>query len=104
MQKIDFGGDERDRTADLLLARQALSQLSYTPTIKELKIIKNKQNFTDCKDKLNINSLLKSIKYFLVGISGFEPETSSLSGTRSNQLSYMPISITTKMIFQKKSK
>ena len=25
------GGDKRDRTADLLLARQALSQLSYTP-------------------------------------------------------------------------
>ena len=26
-----FGGDKRDRTADLLLPRQALSQLSYTP-------------------------------------------------------------------------
>ena len=26
-----FGGDEQDRTVDLLLARQALSQLSYTP-------------------------------------------------------------------------
>ena len=25
------GGDSRDRTGDLLLARQALSQLSYTP-------------------------------------------------------------------------
>ena len=25
------GGDKRDRTADLLLAKQALSQLSYTP-------------------------------------------------------------------------
>ena len=25
------GGDERNRTADLLLARQALSHLSYTP-------------------------------------------------------------------------
>ena len=30
-QKI--GGDERDRTADPLLARQVLSQLSYTPTV-----------------------------------------------------------------------
>ncbi len=28
-----LGGDERDRTADLLLAKQALSQLSYTPMI-----------------------------------------------------------------------
>ena len=26
-----FGGGNRDRTGDLLLARQALSQLSYTP-------------------------------------------------------------------------
>jgi hypothetical protein len=29
-----FGGGERDRTDDLLLAKQALSQLSYTPTGK----------------------------------------------------------------------
>ena len=28
-----YGGDERDRTADPLLARQVLSQLSYTPTL-----------------------------------------------------------------------
>ena len=28
----DFGGGKRDRTADLLHAMQALSQLSYTPT------------------------------------------------------------------------
>ena len=29
---VSFGGDKRDRTADLLNAIQALSQLSYTPT------------------------------------------------------------------------
>ena len=29
----DFGGDKRDRTADLLNAIQALSQLSYTPEL-----------------------------------------------------------------------
>ena len=28
---ISFGGGKRDRTADLLHAMQALSQLSYTP-------------------------------------------------------------------------
>ena len=28
---MSFGGDKRDRTADLLNAIQALSQLSYTP-------------------------------------------------------------------------
>ena len=33
--KLSFGGDKRDRTADLLNAIQALSQLSYAPiTIK----------------------------------------------------------------------
>jgi hypothetical protein len=51
-----FGGAKRDRTADLLLARQALSQLSYGP-------IKG-----------------------MVGLSGLEPPTSPLSGVRSNQL------------------
>ena len=30
---FSFGGGERDRTDDLLRARQALSQLSYTPQI-----------------------------------------------------------------------
>ncbi len=28
---MPFGGDERDRTDDPLLAKQVLSQLSYTP-------------------------------------------------------------------------
>jgi hypothetical protein len=28
---INFGGAERDRTADLLVANEALSQLSYSP-------------------------------------------------------------------------
>ena len=31
MRPLSFGGDKRDRTADLLNAIQALSQLSYTP-------------------------------------------------------------------------
>ena len=29
------GGDKRDRTVDPLLARQVLSQLSYTPTLRD---------------------------------------------------------------------
>ena len=32
-----YGGDERDRTDDPLLAKQVLSQLSYTP-ITDLKL------------------------------------------------------------------
>ncbi len=31
----------------------------------------------------------------LVGVTGIEPVTSSLSGTRSNQLSYTPIALPT---------
>ena len=31
--KQEPGGDKRNRTADLLLARQALSQLSYAPIL-----------------------------------------------------------------------
>ena len=60
------GGDEQNRTVDPLLARQVLSQLSYTP----------------------MGSLLKDS---LVGSSGLEPPTSRLSGVRSNHLSYEPV-------------
>ena len=31
--RINLGGDEESRTPDPLLARQVLSQLSYTPTV-----------------------------------------------------------------------
>ena len=60
------GGDSRDRTGDLLLARQALSQLSYIPIIFTYKVV--------------------------VGPSGLEPPTLRLSVVRSSQLSYGPIS------------
>ena len=59
------GGAKRDRTADLLLARQALSQLSYGPIFTG----------TDFSESI------------MVGLSGLEPPTSPLSGVRSNQLS-----------------
>ena len=55
------GGAKEDRTPDLLRARQALSQLSYSPSLPSL-----------------------------VGLGGLEPPTSPLSGVRSNQLSYRP--------------
>ena len=58
------GGDKRDRTAGLLLARQALSQLSYTPGCRCILV---------------------------VGPSGLEPPTSRLSVVRSSQLSYGPV-------------
>ena len=54
------GGARRDRTADPLLAKQVLSQLSYGPFQR------------------------------VVGLGGFEPPTSPLSGVRSSHLSYRP--------------
>ena len=60
------GGGERARTDGLLRARQALSQLSYTPE--------------NPKSRFLIRP-----SYFMVGLDGFEPSTSRLSGVRSNQ-------------------
>ena len=59
-REVQVGGASRDRTGDLLLAKQALSQLSYGPIKK------------------------------LVGLGRVELPTSPLSGVRSNQLSYRP--------------
>ena len=41
VDRLFLGGDKRDRTADLLNAIQALSQLSYTPMSKEYIIRKH---------------------------------------------------------------
>ena len=64
-----FGGAERDRTADPLLAKQVLSQLSYSPTSRWVCQIQPK----------------------MVGPGRLELPTSRLSGVRSNHLSYGPI-------------
>ena len=64
------GGATRDRTADLLNANQALSQLSYSPV-----------------SEYPVPPICTRV---LVGLGGFEPPTSPLSGVRSNQLSYRP--------------
>ena len=63
------GGGERDRTDDLLLAKQALSQLSYTPRMDAAD--------APARDPREV-----------VGQGRFELPTSRLSSARSNQLSY----------------
>ncbi len=73
------GGGERNRTDDLLLAKQALSQLSYTPV-------------SEVRSQVSIKSDPRSLIPELVGRGGFEPPTSRLSSARSNQLSYQPVS------------
>ena len=66
------GGAERDRTDDLLLAKQALSQLSYGP------------NHWSIIAQSGPEPALSN----LVGQGRFELPTSRLSSARSNQLSY----------------
>ena len=56
---VPFGGDKRDRTADLLNAIQALSQLSYTPIPSRVEVL-----------------WVRNMKLFMVEISGIEPLTS----------------------------
>ena len=56
------------RTPDILLAKQALYQLSYGPDKRALRAKPSSG----------------------VGLGGVEPPTSRLSGVRSNHLSYSP--------------
>jgi hypothetical protein len=67
------GGARRDRTDDLLLAKQALSQLSYGPGPSA---------------GIGMSDANK-----MVGLGRFELPTSRLSSARSNQLSYKPKSL-----------
>ena len=60
------GGARRDRTDDLMLAKHALSQLSYGP------------------------SRMRTVAGRVVGLGRLERPTSPLSGVRSNHLSYRP--------------
>jgi hypothetical protein len=68
---IAAGGARRDRTDDLLLAKQALSQLSYGPS--------QRSKATSAQRCAG-----------MVGLGRFELPTSRLSSARSNQLSYRP--------------
>ena len=68
LDTLDIGGARRDRTDDLMLAKHALSQLSYGP----------------------VSRPAGGQRPVVVGLGGLEPPTSRLSSARSNQLSYKP--------------
>ena len=74
----ESGGAERDRTADPLLAKQVLSQLSYSPT------------WPPQKAKIAFRGPRQVPVAEMVGLGRVELPTSPLSGVRSNQLSYRP--------------
>ena len=76
-----FGGARRDRTDDLLLAKQALSQLSYGP-VSTLRPGGRHLPGSDLQEDPATKGM--------VGLERFELSTSRLSSARSNQLSYRP--------------
>ena len=63
MIEAGSGGANRDRTDDLLVANQTLSQLSYGPSPDHFAHL---------------------LRDMLVGLAGVAPATSPLSGVRSN--------------------
>jgi hypothetical protein len=69
----DGGGADRDRTGDPLLAKQVLSQLSYSPLLVDASVGPRRCCGTT-----------------MVGLGRLELPTSPLSGVRSNHLSYRP--------------
>jgi hypothetical protein len=75
------GGARRDRTDDLLLAKQALSQLSYGPDARG--------QISDVRARMPVSDIRHPTSE-LVGPGRFELPTSRLSSARSNQLSYEP--------------
>ena len=83
--RVRDGGARRDRTADLLRARQALSQLSYGPGTSQLRQLTSTR-----LGYVKATRLSPAPREEVVGLGGFEPPTSPLSGVRSNQLSYRP--------------
>ncbi len=103
------GGGDRNRTDDLLLAKQALSQLSYTPSVlsgesrsKSRSGVSNRGSRSRRTDRSPLlhgcrsrgasaplpRPAISAPPKRVVGQGGFEPPTSRLSSARSNQLSY----------------
>jgi hypothetical protein len=77
------GGARRDRTDDLMLAKHALSQLSYGPVTRRRMLCTS-----PCSAR---GSATRSRRRSVVGLGRLELPTSRLSSARSNQLSYKPL-------------
>ena len=85
------GGANRDRTGDLLLAKQALSQLSYGPSLVSLveRITASSAAPYQFREWQRAGHKARTHEE-MVGLGRVELPTSPLSGVRSNQLSYRP--------------
>ena len=62
-----FGGDKRDRTADLLNAIQALSQLSYTPIIAAFEVFLSATGVILSKRLSFVNNFFKLFSFYFFG-------------------------------------
>jgi hypothetical protein len=71
---LEDGGDRRDRTDDLKLAKLPLYQLSYVPSLQSSQT----------------KRAVPRRNRMMVGLGRLELPTSRLSSARSNQLSYRP--------------
>ncbi len=107
-----YGGAERDRTADPLLAKQVLSQLSYSPILRSRKCVPRSKLGIKVNSKSTIpkarretpiqargrrqsfgapTQCLRHVSAKMVGPGRLELPTPRLSSVCSNQLSYGPI-------------
>ena len=98
------GGARRDRTDDLMLAKHALSQLSYgpidrnelvepdgiEPTTSCLQSTRSRQLSYGRRALLRSQQASPALRHKMVGLGRLELPTSRLSSARSNQLSYKP--------------
>src|SRR4051795_5283040 len=97
------GGARRDRTDDLMLAKHALSQLSYGPVPEdECFLSRAPCSPAFASAKAQRPSFKRACRaeaagqQRLVGLGRLELPTSRLSSARSNQLSYKPLTLSKK--------
>jgi hypothetical protein len=94
-QPAKAGGARRDRTDDLMLAKHALSQLSYGPVTGRRMLSSPPSLFELRRDSPRSSDGSPSRSWRsqrrLVGLGRLELPTSRLSSARSNQLSYKPL-------------
>ena len=98
-QRAKRGGARRDRTDDLMLAKHALSQLSYGP-VPEDECFLSRSLRARLRRRSGATAFVQEAcraeaaeQRRLVGLGRLELPTSRLSSARSNQLSYKPLTL-----------
>jgi hypothetical protein len=94
-QPAKAGGARRDRTDDLMLAKHALSQLSYGPVPEDECICRARLHWRYGAAAFGQEACQAEAaeQRRLVGLGRLELPTSRLSSARSNQLSYKPLTL-----------